>query len=768
MKLLSFSCLFLLVSSFAYSQNARILAHYSFSENMDDEDWGMTEFNHLEMTTEGGYLEGIYGGDEESIVTASLNDFKVVDFSIGVDFKITEFPEYASGKNVISVSGSCRYVNLYVTQDGFLELQLNNGDVREKSAEKVELNTWQKVFFNFNQSTQKAELYQNGKKILEVNHRMDLSLCGNTTDISTTDYGNGNAFKGYLKDWFFVNKAVSASKAYSLLGMDFEDGKDDDKNDGGNGDDSDGSDTKKPEISWSKGATSLKQNFDLFASVSSCARLTEYQIYLNDKLLPYQNNISDLGNCKFSISRTIQLNSGENKVRLVVGNQFGSTSSTVILSYKKQVVVDDSPINQKIKKTRLDLDGKSHFQKNSSYSAYGVLMASRKRGGAYISWSDQANNNYVSVTNSQDQTTRTVPILSQGFTVYAITGDNDGFAVLAMKEMGEKKMKWMYISKYTNEGRKVFENKLIGDYNFDKEGNRSASDWATPRIGFSGNEYAVYFGISRKWDDGVVHQGDFFSLVDKNGKLIEERPSTIGGKYVNTKGWTWGTSHSFEQRLTFDGNYFHTLAKGDAYPRGISPKRVLANLNIPESELYGNIEKDAFPVDGAIGENFVPLGLGGLCPSDNGVVATFITNQGKNSYDVGFLKIGKDGKHAVKWLTNTAGADENSSYLVKYGENYLATWTELTLVNSNQENAKDKFMAAVIDENGNFVTKPFVLNAQFPRRNMLKEFKWGKYENSYNQFSSIVSEFISYPNGDIGWVNVTENNEIELVRIRAK
>ncbi len=775
MRILTITLLFVVVSHFSYSQQARILSHLTFSQNMHEEDWGRTEFNHLQMTEEGAYLEGIYGGADETIITANPSGFNLADFSIGVEFKIEELPKYPAGKNVVSVGRCGRFVNLHVTQDGYLEMQLNNGDVRRKSAGKVIVNQWQKVFFNFNQNAQKAELYQNGKKILEISHLMDFGICGMVTDISTTNYGNGNVFKGYLKDWFFVSKAVSASKAYALLRMDLEDGKgDEDNNDGGNGNDLDNPNNpnnpnkEKPEISWSKGATSLKKSFQLSASVTSCDRLTEYKIYLNNKLLPYQNNISDLGNCEFSISRTIQLELGKNEVRLLVGNRFGTTSSISVVDYEQKVVVDNSPINQKLKKTMLDLDGKSHFRKNSSYSAYGVLMASRKKGGAYVSWSDQANNKYVIVTNSQDQKIRTIPILNQDFTVYAITGDDDGFAVLAMKKVGEKKMKWIYISKYTDEGRKVFENKLIGDYNFDREGNRSASDWATPQIGFSGNEYAVYFGISRKWDDGVVHQGDFFSFVDKNGKLMEDRPSQIGSKYVNTEGWSWGTSHSFEQRLTFDGNYFHTLAKGDAYPRGISPKRVLANLSIAESEVYGYIQKDAFPVDGAIGENFVPLGLGGLCPSDNGIVATFITNQGKNSYDVGFLKIGKDGKHSVKWLTNTAGVDENSSYLIKYGQNYLATWTALTLVNSNQQNANDKFMAAVIDENGNFLTKPFVLNAQFPRRNMLKEFKWEKYKNSYNNFNTIVSEFVSYPNGDIGWVNVTESNEIELVRIRAK
>jgi hypothetical protein len=466
------------------------------------------------------------------------------------------------------------------------------------------------------------------------------------------------------------------------------------------------------------------------------------------------------------IEQSIELQIGNNEIVIKVSNSAGTQTSQTSINYQvaSPVVVNNAPINQKIKKTILNTANAQPYQKKNAFDQYSALICPDKSNGSYIGWKDTNQQIHISHLNAQNQVLSDVKIADTKAILYALCADDNGFAVLLVRE-AVKDINWIYFAKYTNAGTKVFENKLVGDSNFDKEGNRAFSDWSTPRLAFNGREYMAFFGIYRRWADGITHQGDMGLIIDKTGKIDERQSKYTDNQYIVTNGSAWGSSHSFEQRLLFDGLYFHTLAKGDAYPRGIAYTRILSDINTKQA--INTVNSTVFKASGEIGENYVPLALGGFASTgiDGECVASFISNEGRSSYDVGFLTIDKEGKVEQKWLTNTPNLDENNCYLAKYGENYLIAWTALNFQSPDPEIELDDFVALVVDKKGNIITPAFDLAAQFQRRYIVHEFRWEKFKKAYADFNYLTNDFINFSNGDIGWVWTNQDNQIEIIRI---
>lgn len=240
-------CLLLccLLSSTVFSQEAKQLAHYPFSSNGFEKESRTSEarLKNAPVSAEGVYLGGKYG-NSGNLVTASVTGFNAKDFSVQVSFKIDSESIDRPGMNVISLSRSCRYFNLYINPENNIGIKLSNGRFREYSDFSISPNTWYTAICTYNSARKQARLYVNGKALLEVEYDISYSFCNNTTDWSTTDFGNGNSFKGYQKDWKFYNKALSL-KEISMLDLDNDgdsDGDPDDGNIDNNNDDPDDGD----------------------------------------------------------------------------------------------------------------------------------------------------------------------------------------------------------------------------------------------------------------------------------------------------------------------------------------------------------------------------------------------------------------------------------------------------------------------------------------------------------------------------------------------
>jgi hypothetical protein len=749
----------LIISYLATAQSSELIAHFPMKDspiNLID-DYKNLRMVNVKFINQALYCEGEYGdfdnNEGKMISTPPLDALDLNEFTISIQFKAVkneQMPVFVLGR-------ACRLLSFVLENDGKITLESNNGDEYLETQLEYQPNTWHQATITYEKNNSTAQIYLDGEWGGSLNLDFSDSCLGewlsSNTDISTTNYSNGKCFQGYWRDLKVYNGIQLPTKANPPVV----------------------NQAKLAKIEWQnpKDNTTISKSktYTLKACVKSDSKITKSEILVNGKLL--KNNsargfeVVNAESCDMQIEQIIELKTGNNEIIINITNAAGTQTAQTFISYvpDNQIVINNAPINQKIKKTILPTNGAQPYQKKSSYDPYSVLICPDKNNGSYIGWKDTKQQIHISRLNAQNQVVKDVKIANEKTILYAICADETGFATLLVRE-ATKDMNWIYFAKYTNDGVKVFENKLIGDYNFDKEGNRAFSDWSTPRLAYNGREYMAFFGIYRRWDDGVTHQGDMGLIIDKTGKIDERQGKYLDNQYVVTNGSSWGSSHSFEQRLIFDGLYFHTLAKGDAYPRGIAYTRILSDLKTTQA--IKTIGKETvFKMSGQIGENYVPLALGGFASTgiDGECVASFISNEGRSSYDVGFLLIDEKGKVEQKWLTNTPNLDENNCYLAKYGENYLIAWTALNHQSPDPETELDDFVAIVVDKKGNIITPAFDLAAQFQRRYIVHEFRWEKFPKAYNDFNYLTNDFINFSNGDIGWVWTNENNQIELIRI---
>jgi hypothetical protein len=748
----------LIISHLTIAQPAQLIAHFPMRDspsNVVDKTQNLRVINAV-FKNKALYCEGAYGDYNKNegtmISTPPLTKLKLEEFTIALDFRVEKYeqmPAFVLGEY-------CRLLSFVLEKNGQITLTANNGEEYLETELNYDLNTWHQAVISYQKSTRTAKIYLDGKLggslDLSFGERCVTEWLYSNLDISTTNFSTGDCFEGYWRN-LQVYDGINTPKMTDNPIIE---------------------QTELAKIEWqnptNNASTSKSKTYTIKACIKSASQITSSELYLNGRLL--KNNtmrgfeIVKEGSCAMQIEQPMELQIGNNEIVIQVSNAAGTQTSRTFINCQAEspVVVNNAPINQKIKKTILHTTVQP-YQKTSSYDHYGVLICPDKNDGAYIGWKDLSQQIHISRLNADNQVLSDIKIADPKAILYALCADDNGFAVLLVRQ-AVKDINWIYFAKYTNAGTKVVENKLIGDYNFDQEGNRAFSDWSTPRLAFNGREYMAFFGIYRRWDDGITHQGDMGLIIDKNGKIDERQSKYTDNQYLITNGSAWGSSHSFEQRLIFDGLYFHTLAKGDAYPRGIAYTRILSDLKTTLA--VKTVDKETvFKSSGEIGENYVPLALGGLASTgiDGECVASFISNEGRSSYEVGFLTIDKEGKVEQKWLTNTPNLDENNCYLAKYGENYLIAWTALSRQSPDPETELDDFVALVVDKKGNIITPAFDLAAQFQRRYIVHEFRWEKFQKAYADFNYLTNDFINFSKGDIGWVWTNQDNQIEIIRI---
>ena len=139
---------------------------------------------------------------------------------------------------------------------------------------------------------------------------------------------------------------------------------------------------------------------------------------------------------------------------------------------------------------------------------------------------------------------------------------------------------------------------------------------ATSRLAYHGGQLAILHGINTGYDANVDarHQKALTTHFDAMTGAVSRTDSM----------WV---SHSFDQRLFWDGTGFVELHLGDAYPRAIA----LGRFNAGDE---GTATYELFKPKGEIGDNNTFTRLGGIAPiatGDMGYVVVFATERGSET-----------------------------------------------------------------------------------------------------------------------------------------
>lgn len=197
-------------------------------------------------------------------------------------------------------------------------------------------------------------------------------------------------------------------------------------------------------------------------------------------------------------------------------------------------------------------------------------------------------------------------------------------------------------------------------------------------------------------NDGLRHQANATIMVDTDAMEITDTVVTIGGiGYV---------SHSFEQKVGFDGNSVVMVDLGDAYPRAAVINK--ADYDISSGKLHpcyndlGRKSLNIMEFYGEIGENYVGANIGGFEIMDNSYLVVgssviqdenYAKRKTRNMYAA---TIDKDLNYKrISWLTSYAEGDGTVTVpqIVKISNNScMVFWSR-----------QNEVYYTIIDENGN-------------------------------------------------------------------
>ncbi len=246
---------------------------------------------------------------------------------------------------------------------------------------------------------------------------------------------------------------------------------------------------------------------------------------------------------------------------------------------------------------------------------------------------------------------------------------------------------------------------------------------ASSRLAVGGNEIALVHGINTDPDPKINDA--------RHQKALSTRLDATTGDVTRTSS-VW-VSHSFDQRLLFDGQGIIEHHLGDAYPRYIVFAR--------DHQRY-----PLFHIKGELGENNTHTRLGNIAlienDSDYGYLALFATensagtqdtisgprnlaivrvNRDDNSLDPNLpdtltvTSINKEYTNRLRWLTNYSASSnlhaERPKLIGIGGDQYIVLWEEWLSGDSFSDTFNGVY-GMVIDANGNILRAATLLTDQ--------------------------------------------------------
>ena len=311
-------------------------------------------------------------------------------------------------------------------------------------------------------------------------------------------------------------------------------------------------------------------------------------------------------------------------------------------------------------------------------------------GDTAIAWAN-GGNIYVTRVNAAG-TKLGADYSAPGLHVHGFTATNDGYAMLVARGTDN-----LYFVKLTTSGSIASEKMLTGSCNhatvgcewYDYNGSFFADGG---RLHFTGSAYTAYFPIYRRWPDNIAHTGDTLRNLDLTGT------ATAGG-------WGWGCSHSLDVRLAQSGATVGPVCLSDCYAQ----KAILwSDSKIISSEPSGNCS-------GSSG-----AALGGFVAVSGGYWLTYVSPETRPNKDIAVAKIDTAGNVSTKvWLTSNT-TDDDSAHLVAFKGGLLAAW----------RTGATRTLQELDINTGAPVGAPVTVTSAFRAKD----------------------DFLSYPNGDAGWV----------------
>lgn len=202
------------------------------------------------------------------------------------------------------------------------------------------------------------------------------------------------------------------------------------------------------------------------------------------------------------------------------------------------------------------------------------------------------------------------------------------------------------------------------------------------------------------------HYGDRLRHFDATGARVDD-------------GWDWGCSHSMDMRIVHNGRTLGPVCVSDCYPE----RALLFNH-------YDNLFSD--PTGDCGGGT--STALGDVVPWSDGFWVAFLTSYSRSSDDVGLVHVSDGGAGGpVAWLT-TDSVEDGDVHLAPFGDGLLAGWV-----------ASGRTTMQRLDGSGAPAAEP---------------------EQVSSASLQGASDFLLYPNGDVGWVSPAGGG-LKMARLRA-
>ena len=372
-----------------------------------------------------------------------------------------------------------------------------------------------------------------------------------------------------------------------------------------------------------------------------------------------------------------------------------------------------------------------------------IALAVARDGRAYVAWMDSSSQ--VRVTPLDASLARREPdIAVRGVDFGGIVAHEDGFALLTRREdPGEPLIdpnasspgpaRAAFLVRYRDRTQE-FAVPLTGTASITAPTDPGARDCSSRslnvgKLAWNGVRYGAYFQVHGCAGD--PHQGEYADKLvyaDTRGRLA------LGGR-------TWICSVSLGIRLLAEPGPFTSVCLSDRLPSpglnlvtdGVPPRQLSAEYTSPSyvSAGFGSIAK--IPADGSYALGWLSRGIATV---DGSFAAA------KPAYDIALLRLSADYEiiGRKKWLVETPDVAELNLHLAAYGrDRLLAAWERIENPRCGERVCYGPYsgtVARLLDLDGNPLSADESLLAP----------------------PNAIEDLVTFPNGDLGWAFVEDEN----------
>jgi hypothetical protein len=342
-----------------------------------------------------------------------------------------------------------------------------------------------------------------------------------------------------------------------------------------------------------------------------------------------------------------------------------------------------------------------------------LFLCPLTQGGFRIGWTDAGNRAHLTALSAELEP-QGKDVITEKVDLRGLTVDRDGRSTLLLANMPNR----MWLMHLDAAGKLLWRKCLVGEKGREADQHFLDEHFSfTGRLAAAGNHVAAHFAHSWNTGKSGTHQGGYFAIVERGGRVVQEDQ--------------WTVSHSLDQRLLFHGGCWFTFSAGDCFPKGLYlQNRTLGFGRVVYPE---PAEREAFGNCGG----FANAHLGNLVPLAADLAATFITKR-DGSPKLYFLRLAPDCTVVSEKHLADMPADEQIQVvkIAPYGECLLVAWRE----------AEAETKLAIVDSDGRFSGEPQSVAHSLP----------------------VHDDLIVLPGGDVAWLTAKNGESaVRLVRITA-